>query len=386
MTVMKKAFYMALAAAMICFSACDIADIGGPGLSGRPVEVSQTRLADPSQFVAPQLGAVGDIIVDNTNNKESVNFTWTPASFGAPVAILYNLYFTLDGKQALAGSSKSTSLTLTKDDINGIVVNSLGVKANETGAVSAFLEASVADTDVPSVRSSNNVAFNVKTFKAKLNVLYLCGQFQNGWKVEQAPEFWETAGGSKTYKILIDYLAGGTITPGEDQGFKVLTQRAWAGDYWGYESGDGKGLTPGWTCPENNDHNFQFGAGAEEIYLVTVNLKDKKIAAEGFSAISLIGNFSESGWNTDVDFVYDCVANVWTAGPATFSGGNNGFLIRYNHSWDKKLGTATKASDDVAGGFELEDGGTDMNVPGDGTYMMKLYANRTPFVLVMEKQ
>ena len=100
----------------------------------------------------------------------------------------------------------------------------------------------------------------------------------------------------------------------------------------------------------------------------------------------MIGNFAESGWSTDVDFVYDCTENVWTAGPVTFSGGNNGFLIRYNHAWDHKLGTATKASDDVEGGFELEDGGSDMNVPGDGTYMMKLYGNRTPYVLVMEKQ
>ena len=71
---------------------------------------------------------------------------------------------------------------------------------------------------------------------------------------------------------------------------------------------------------------------------------------------------------------------------AAFSGGNNGFLIRYNHAWDKKLGTATTASDDVEGGFELEEGGSDMNVPGNGTYIMKLYGNRTPFVLVMEKQ
>ena len=382
---MKKLAYIAMAVATLAFSACDIYEFGGITPSSSTSSSNKTQLAKESDFIAPVMVQAGDITVDQHNSDENVTFAWSPASFGAPVSIQYSLVLSNGDLETVAGTSYGTSLSMTKADINGTLVNLLGVKANDLATVKAYVRATVADSSLKGVKSAP-ISFNVQTFKAKLNVLYLCGQFQNGWKVAEAPEFWETAGGSKTYKILIDYLAGGTITPGEDQGFKVLTQRAWAGDYWGYESGDGKGLTPGWTCPENNDHNFQFGAGAEEIYLVTVNLKDKKIAAEGFSAISLIGNFSESGWNTDVDFVYDCVANVWTAGPATFSGGNNGFLIRYNHSWDKKLGTATKASDDVAGGFELEDGGTDMNVPGDGTYMMKLYANRTPFVLVMEKQ
>ena len=384
MTVMKKAFYIAFAAALLCFSSCDICEL--KGLGSPDSELEQTRLAPEKDFVAPQLQEMNDIIVDNTNNTESVVFLWTPADFGAPVSISYSVYLEGNGNTALAGTSKTNSLTITTADLNGNVVNSLGVKANEAADVSAFVEATIADTDINPVKSTNSVSFNVKTFKAKLNFLYICGQFQNGWDVANAPQFWETGGGTKTYSIMIDYLAGGTITAGEDQGFKILTQREWAGDYWGYESGDGKGLVPSWECPENNDNNFQFGAKAENIYHITVNLKDKKISAMGYNSVGLIGNFAESDWKTDVDFVYDCVENVWNAGPVTFTGGNNGFLIRFNHGWDKKLGTATKASDDVENGFELEDGGADMNVPGDGTYIMKLYANRTPFVLVMEKQ
>ena len=378
---MKKAFYMALAAALLCFSSCDIYEFGSSGNSSKVVANEETRLAPESQFVAPKLVSVSDITIDQNTTNETVAFAWEPADFGAPVQILYSLYLTLGGNQVLAGTSFGQSLSLTKADINGLVINSLGVKPNETADISAFLEAKIAETSVAPVRSANTINFNVTTFKAKLTFLYICGQFQNGWDVEHAPQFWETGGGTKVFKILIDYLAGGTITPGEDQGFKILSQRAWAGDYWGYD-----GLKPSWNCPENNDGNFQFGASAKPIYLLTVDLKEKTIDADGCEAISLIGNFAESGWSGDVDFVYDCVENVWTAGPATFSGGNNGFLIRYNHAWDKKLGTATKASDDVEGGFELEEGGSDMNVPGDGTYIMKLYGNRTPFVLVMEKQ
>ncbi|MBR1576263.1 MAG: SusE domain-containing protein [Bacteroidales bacterium] len=378
---MKKAIYMALAALTLCLSACDIAEFGEKGgvSNGTATTNEETRLAPESAFVAPELVAIGDIDVNQTNTDETVSFAWSDASFGAPVSILYSLYLSAGDQSAVAGTAFTNSLSMTKADLNGILINALGVKANDLAAVTAYVTATVADTDINPVRS-NTRNFNVQTFKAKLNSLYICGQFENGWDVDHAPEFWETGGGTKIYKVLIDYLAGGTIVPGEDQGFKILTQRAWAGDYWGYS-----GLTPSWECPENGDENFQFGASAKEIYHLTVDLNKKEISAVGIDAISLIGNFAESNWEADVDFTYDYLENVWTAGPVTFSGGN-GFLIRYNHAWDTKLGTATKASDDVEGGFELEEGGADMNVPGDGTYLMKLYGNRTPFVLVMEKQ
>ena len=378
---MKKAFYMAMAAALLCFSACDIVEFGENGNSSKVVANEETRLAPESQFVAPKLVALSDITIDQNTTDETVNFVWEPADFGAPVQILYSLYLATGANPVLAGTSFGQSLSLTKSDINGLVINSLGVKANEAADITAYLEAKIAETDVAPIRSANTISFNVTTYKAKLNWLYICGQFQNGWDVDHAPQFWETGGGTKVFKILIDYLAGGTITPGEDQGFKILTERNWSATHYGYED-----LKPTWDYPDNNDKNFTFGAASMPIYHLTVDLNKKEISAEGIDAISLIGNFAESGWSNDVDFVYDCEANVWTAGPATFSGGNNGFLIRYNHAWDKKLGTATTASDDVEGGFELEDGGSDMNVPGDGTYIMKLYGNRTPFVLVMEKQ
>ena len=362
------------ALAVLCLIACTKEPYGTN-------DIPKVSLSEASAFVAPQLKPVGDVIVDaNNNNVEAVTFNWTPADFGAPVQVAYNLYFSANGKTALAGTTFATSYTIAKADLNGLLTVTMGVTPNDKAAVSAYLTATVSGTDIEPVQSQN-VNFDVQTYKANLRSIFICGQFQNGWDVANAPEFWETEGGSNTYKILIDYLAGGSITPGEDQGFKILTQRAWAGDYWGYD-----GLTAGWEVPENNDKNFQMGASAKEIYRVTVNLAAKTIDAEGFSAMSLIGNFEESGWSTDVDFVYDCKENVWTAGPATFSGGNNGFLIRFSHGWDLKLGTATKTSDYVQGGFDLVEGGADMNVPGDGTYLMKVYGNRTPMVIVMEKQ
>ena len=345
------------------------------------LNLDKTQIVADSAATAPVLLDISDITVNQSNVEEGLTFAWTEASFGAPVSIDYQLHAVYGDKDAIIGKTNATALSMTKADLNGALVNNLGVKANDKAEIYAYVQASVAASPLEGVKS-NSVAFFVQTFKAKLNYLYICGQFQNGWDVANAPQFWETGGGTKEYKILIDYLAGGTITPGEDQGFKILSQREWAGSYWGYD-----GLTPSWECPENGDKNFQFGSSAREIYLLTVSLKDMTTSAQGIDALSLIGAFDESaGWANDVDLVYDCKENIWTAGPVTFSSGNNEFLIRYNHAWDKKLGTATKASDDVDGGFELEEGGSNMKVPEDGTYIMKIHGNRTPMVIVMEKQ
>ena len=83
--------------------------------------------------------------------------------------------------------------------------------------------------------------------------------------------------------------------------------------------------------------------------------------------------------------VYDEVNNLWVSPAITFSGDKN-FLIRLNESWDDKYGTNNEASTGVEGGLKLVKGGGDINVPSTGTYIMKLHGNRTPFVLVMEKQ
>ena len=122
---MKKAFYMAMAAALLCFSACDIVEFGENGNSSKVVANEETRLAPESQFVAPKLVALSDITIDQNTTDETVNFVWEPADFGAPVQILYSLYLTTGANPVLAGTSFGQSLSLTKSDINGLVIKSL---------------------------------------------------------------------------------------------------------------------------------------------------------------------------------------------------------------------------------------------------------------------
>lgn len=357
-----------------------------------PDVLEKAYIGAKSSYVTPVLSPVGDVIDDaNTNSVEAVVFNWSKADFGVKVAIEYRVYITCGDAVSLLGTTNNQSFTISKSDFNAKVIKELGVPANATELVNAYVQAFVAGSSEYYTDKSNTVSFNVKTYKADLRFLYICGQFQNGWEVGTAPQFWETEGFSNTYKILIDYLAGGTIVPGEDQGFKILTQRAWSGDYWGYDA-----MYANWDVPENNDKNFQMGASAQNVYLLTVTRVSTSvdgttygggsITAKGMCAISLIGNQNGTNWDTDTDLVYDCVENVWSSPVVSFSAGAV-FKIRGNHAWDSiDLGGATEASEFIDGGFNLTEGGSNITVAEAGDYIIRLHANRTPMVVKIEKQ
>lgn len=350
-------------ASLFCFWACE-------------TQLDTVRLNPSTAFTAPTLMPMSDVIVNADNSKvEAVIFNWTEADFGVPTQIEYALYLTGNGNTVLAGTSFSTSLTLSKADLNGLIVNELSVPANETALIGAFLKTSVFGTDVTGA-SSNPVTFKVTTFKASLRNYYICGEFQS-WGIGEAPIIWETDGGTNIYRTLVD------LENNNDDAysyFKITAARDWSHDNWGYDH-----LTPSWDCPEQNDHNLSIPKMEGTINLLTVNVGKMTIDREPHSSVGLIGAFDESGWGTEIPFVYDAASGTWEAGPVTFSGETN-FLIRLSENWDYKYGDGVKASDSVPGGFEINKGGADINVPSTGTYVMRLYADRTPFVLVMDKQ
>ena len=339
------------------------------------IQIEKAFLNPVSGFKAPVLLSQGSVIINEDNNKtESVTFNWSSASFGPAVQVEYSLYATANSQTALLGSSFTNSLSVSKSDLNGVVANDLKVGVNATASISAYLVAKVYGTNVESV-TSNSIAFNVTTFAAALRSLYLPGNYQ-GWKIEQAPEFWETDGGTNVYKIMVD------LEDGSDQYsyFKVTVARNWSDLNWGYNF-----LTPSWYCPEQSDSNLSVDLTEGNIYVLTVNRGKMIIDKQLVKKVGIIGAFDESGWGTELDMVYDEVNNLWVSPAITFSGDKN-FLIRLNESWDDKYGTNNEASTGVEGGLKLVKGGGDINVPSTGTYIMKLHGNRTPFVLVMEKQ
>ncbi len=350
------------------------------GLMSCERDFEMTKISSESSFVAPTVLEVGDVIVDSNNNKvESVTFNWTDASFGAPVQIQYSLYLTYGGAEVLAGRSFTNSLTIGKGDLNSFACSDLGVGKNETAEIGAYVVAALYGTDISTVRSTNTIAFSITTFDAPKSSIFLPG-FYNGWNSAKG-EFWEMEGGSKVYRTLVAFSEDPDNTAGFCP-FKLYVDGAWLGYNDGYEPDWGRVF-------ENNDGNWAVPVG-EEINLLTVNINTKTGSRETVSSVGLIGSFAESGgWANDVLFTYDPDENVWKTPVVTLTAGDE-FLVRLNGSWDAKYkwGDGSAKSSEVAGGFELVNSGEAANIksPGDGSYIVKLYGNHTPFVIAYERQ
>lgn len=348
-------------------------------------DVDEPQISSPSQFVAPVINNVGNVIINADNSKaENVVFTWNAADFGLPVQILYSVYLTKDGKTALMGTSFSTSFSISKGDFNGIVINGLGVPANESANVAAFVTAKLNGSDVYEAISSNQTnEFNVSTFAASLSWLYLCGEFSGGWDINNAPIFWETAAGTNIFSCMVDFTPQ-TDNPTDPNRsyFKVTVEQSWSGDNWGYNA-----LKPSWDYPEQADSNLSLDMSEGKIFQITVNTSDKEnktIKKEAIgNTISLIGSFND--WAGDADFVYDYKESAWLTAPLDFVAGEE-IKIRLNYDWGVNWGDSGVASDAIAGGFELKTNGDNIKVAEAGTYVVKMHANRTPFVLELIKQ
>ena len=110
-------------------------------------DVDTPQLGSADKFVAPVIGQCSDVIVNADNSKEeTVIFTWTPADFGLPVQVLYTVYLSNGTTDAVLGTSNTTSYSISKGDFNGVVINGLGINANETADISAYVTAEVYGT------------------------------------------------------------------------------------------------------------------------------------------------------------------------------------------------------------------------------------------------
>jgi len=340
-------------------------------------EFDKTELLPEAQFTAPTLQSIADVIVDANNNKvEAVTFNWSPASFGAPVQVKYELYLTYGGVDVLGGQSFTNSLTIGKGDLNSLACSSLGVSKNDTAELGAYLVASVYGTEAGTVRSSNTINFNITTFDAPKDCIYLPGHYQ-GW-VADGTAFWEMEGGTKIYRILVALAAN-------DNGylpFKFYVNGAW------------QGLNDGWTADWDADFGDPDGnltvPDNEPINFLTVDVNKKTVTRTAVSQVGLIGSFAESNaWANDVLFAYDPAENVWKTPVVTFTDSDE-FLVRLNGSRDAKWkhGDGSVKSSEVEGGYELVNDGEAANIksPGAGSYIVKLYGNHTPLVIAYEKQ
>ncbi|MGM9747275.1 MAG: SusE domain-containing protein [Candidatus Cryptobacteroides sp.] len=356
---MKLLKYIAAAAASMLLASCTL-------------ELPKTTLAAGEDVVSPVLNSMTNIISDANTSKEQVTFTWTPADFGANTQIVYYVWAKLGENEAIIGTSYDNKLTLSKGDLVGVICSDLGGAKNETVKIETYVLAGVYGTVEVDLVKSNVITYSVYTYLPPKKNIWLPGKYQ-GWS-QFGTMVWEAEAGTNQYKILVD-VSNPDETP---YYFKVVDESgSWVGMNDGYKA-------DGWEVadPENKDGNFSVTAD-EPILWLNINTKKKTVAKQVISRVGIIGEFN--GWADDALFTYDPAENVWVSPVITFKEGGEGWLLRLDKDWTLKFGSAT-ATTDIEGGFELTQGGQNNPTPGAGDYIVKLYANRTPFVVVYEKQ
>lgn len=357
---MKTIKYFALAAVSVLMSACTL-------------DLDKTTISDAEGYVTPVLSEVADVVSDaNTSSVEQVVFTWTPADFGASTQVEYSLYAKLGEKTALLGQSYSSSVSIAKGDLVGVVVNDLGGDKNVDVTVESYVEAKIYGSESTEVLKSNAVSYSVFTYLPAKKNIWLPGAYQ-GW-VQLGTMVWEYAAGTSQYKFLVNVSDGGA----GPFYFKVVDEgKNWVGMNDGY-------VADKWEVadPSNSDGNFSVPAD-EPILWLTIDTKKKTVAKKVMTKVAMIGSFN--GWNeaAEVEFTYNATDNVWESPVVDFDGA--GWLVRLNASWDYKFGGAV-ASSEIEGGYEITQGGSDITETPTGKYIVKLHTNRDPFVIEYVQQ
>lgn len=356
-------------------------------LTGCSTDVEQAQLADPATYTAPTLDPVADIMVNADNDKETVVFTCSPVSFGQPVEINYRVMLTRSGHDTIQhdtiqlATSQTPNISVMKTDINGAAINRLGVEANESAELCAYVVAYVGNTTLCTPKS-NCVDFTIQTYKAPLRSYYLCGYFvlgttEDNWKVDKAVSIWETDGGTNIYEGMYMLTSDEVNTPGK-AGFKVLVQRAWDGGEMGYDAFK----THGSAFSASGDGNLELNRG---IWQLSVNIGTMAIDAKKINKVEIVGDWGN--WEENpVEMNYNPETNTWTSAIPVESAEFKVLLIDdAGKTW---LGDGTKNAENMEGikqksAYEIKDGGNITTMPAGAHYVV-LYADRTPYVIAYE--
>ena len=353
---------------------------------GCSTDVEHLQIDDASSVKAPVLADMSDIAVNGYTSAETVIFNCTPVSFGQSIAVKYEIWLTnalaADDEnylEARLATAYTPQLSVQKSDINGLAINKLGIVANGTGEIGAYAVAYAGESSIASPKS-NFITFGITTFKAPLRLIYLTGGI-NGWAASPyspnddgyyALSMWETGSGTNVFEAYFYFATEGD--------FKILgSDQGWDGPNYSYESFSK--VSENISDDAADNHNLRIGAG---IYQITVNMSDMSVVATSVSKIGIVGDWS---WDDDIELVYDAHENVWKSESAVDS---REFKIRLNSAWDINYGGGATDAENMpegeAAAYELVSGGDNIKSMPAGKHYVKLYADRTPWVIAYEAE
>ena len=351
-------------------------------LASCKTDFDTVQVAAKDQVVAPELHTIDDIIITGTNQKvESVSYKWTDVDFKAQVSVQYDLMAEYGDMTAQLGSSFSDSISISKKTINDICIDELGIAGGSSTEISTYLLAYVTGTRSDTIKS-NVITYNVQLASATKKRMYITGRYAN-YDIDNAQEFLEVDAGSNIFQILLDLSVPSTHKDYPNSYFKVMKD---APD-WDNAIAPSV-LIPQWTMKDpTNSSKFSVDASVDSSAVrITIDMNTSTMSIKRFHQLGVMGSFN--GWTDDAVLTFNNDDNVWSTEPLTFDDAGK-FKFRMDGSYDVAFGGPLENSKDIDGGKVLTKTSSiklsDMGLSA-GTYIIKLYTNVTPYVLVMEQQ
>lgn len=324
------------------------------------------KTIEEGEKVAPALTAPSDglsVVITEENLADDFTVSWSEADYGVEVAISYNVQIDLDGNEfagaASLGTGTQTSLTVTNQSLNDLLVNDLGQAAN--GAVSIEVRVVASAGTGLEAQASEAVSLTVTPFEAPEEPtfanIWVAGGFQ-GWDMNNFVSLtsWTDNGVYEGYL----YLPAGQLE------FKLYqNQNDWGPDSWGTDN-DGSG-----TIYVANEACCNFVATAAGMYWVEVDIPNLTYKLEPMNW-GVVGDATPTDWASDTDMVYNAEIQAMEVTLDLTSTG--AFKFRANDDWLQAFGVDGDGNltytDHLTNGHT--DGISDLTVAEDGNYTITL--------------
>ena len=313
------------------------------------------QIAAPEDIVPAALHEleVDEIVISATNQKETVEFSWSEADYGAKTAINYSLEAALseDGKKVtIASGLAEPKVTVTYEDLNRVVFNDLEVPEGQPTElkiyVGSIIYSGAISASYPKVYSQPiSLTVTVTAAEKVYPMIYVIGSF-NGWADGTTQELFEFTPDTKVYSGMIGFAGKAA------EGWKVRgSAEGWKNELgnWGLNSAD---PAPAAEAKEINMYNdggsSDIKVYSKNFYHMTFDTNALKLKMNlSFDNIGVVGAFNgwsevnnvEMQFNTvkqrfyaDIEFAEDgeFKFNVDKAWTTSFGVGENGFLTSDN--------------------------------------------------------
>ncbi|WP_205503922.1 SusE domain-containing protein [Rufibacter psychrotolerans] len=290
------------------------------------------------------------VLVETDKDKDAVTFSWERANFGYNAAASYALEFDVEGNNFATPQVVEVESGLVRTfkvgELNNIA-NFLEMTGFQPGGMEVRVKATVGNAVDPVYSDPISLTVTPYLAEPEYPVIYLVGAAaENGWDNTKATPFFRNEEDPFVYTLTTQLTAGD---------FKLLGMLGKWGPAWGMGEENEDGSIDLNFRPTEGDPdvpNFTGLVPADGFYTITVSLRDNTVKVEPFaggataptySAIGLVGEFSNWGANPDVMMTRTSAnSHIWTA-TLTLANASE-VKFRVNQDWGTNWGAGADVS------------------------------------------